>query len=50
MSGDGDVTGDFSAIVTYEATRREKTNFLVFLRDELMLKWEMFDGFFWFFF
>ena len=46
MSGDGDATGDFSAIVAYEATRREKTNVLMFLRDEMMLKWEMFVGFF----
>ena len=48
MSGDGDATGDgdFSAIVAYEATRREKTNVLVFLRDEMMLKWEMFVRFF----
>ena len=48
MSCVGDATGDgdFSAIVAYEATRREKTNVLVFLRDERMLKWEMFVGFF----
>ena len=28
-------TGDFSAIVAYEATRREKANVLVFLRDDV---------------
>ena len=51
MSGDGDVTGDgdFSAIVAYKASRREKTNVLVFLRDKLMLKWQMFVVFFFFF-